>query len=66
VAPTPRQPTTRLASAAVEMNRPVTDPVCGWTITQATAEASLDRAEGSVSFCSAACRELYSAAPRRP
>lgn len=64
--PTPRQPTTKLPFSAVEMNRPVTDPVCGRTVTQATAKASVDRAEGSVSFCSAAGGELYSAAPRRP
>jgi len=66
VPPTPRKPTTKLPFAAVEMNRPVTDPVCGRTVTQATAKAFVDRAEGSVSFCSAACRELYLAAPCRP
>lgn len=61
-----QQPTARLPFAVVEMNRPVTDPVCGRSITRATAKSSLDHAEGSVSFCSTACRELYPEAPRRP
>jgi len=34
----------------MEMTRPVSDPVCGRTLTQATAKAPLDDAEGSVSF----------------
>ena len=64
--PAPEQPTLRLPFGVVEMNRPVTDPVCGQTMTQATAKASLDHAEGSVSFCSTECREAYVAASRRP
>ncbi len=64
--PTPGQPTVRLPFGVVEMNRPVSDPVCGRTITRASAKASLDHAVGSVSFCSTECRDLYSAALRRP
>ena len=66
VSSTPYRQTTRLPFAVVEMNRPVTDPVCGQTITQATAKASLGDADGLVCFCSWACRELYAAALRRP
>lgn len=64
--PTPGQPTVSRPFGGVEMNRPVSDPVCGQTVTRASAKASLDHAVGSVSLCSTECRDLHSAALRRP
>ena len=52
----------RLPPGVVEMNRPVGDPVCGRTVTKASAAAVVDHAAGSVSFCSTECRDVYLAA----
>ena len=62
----PEQATWSLPFGVVGMNRPVSDPVCGQTVTRASARESLDDADGSVSFCSTECRELFVAASRRP
>jgi P-type Cu+ transporter len=44
---------------------PVNDPVCGMTVDPATAEHRAEHAGHSYSFCSAKCRDKFTAEPER-